>query len=915
MEQTVTRVGGDVVGREPELAALAGFLAAESPATLVLSGEAGAGKTTLWEAGTDLARQRGLRVLVARPGEAETSLSFGGLADLCDAVDIGELDVPAPQRRALETAILRAEPSPTSAEPFAVPAGLLSTLRALADQHPLLIAVDDVPWLDRPSAEALVYAARRLRGYPVRFLLARRNGPSTDLEQALESAGIGLLEIGPVSLGAGRRILLARLGLNLPIRVVRQIHETSRGNPLFLLELGRMLLGREPPQIGEQIPVPDRIEDLLGTRIEGLSPPVRRVLLALALSSDLHVAQLAAIADAGTLDEAIDAGLVLVDADRVRPSHPLLTSAAVAGSKPSEQRALHLELARVAADRRLRVRHLALATPQPDAALAAEVAAAAADAAQRGAAVEAALLAEHALRLTPPASSERPGRLLAFAGYLIVAGERQRVTDLLSPELESLPGGELRVRGYLLMPGGAITGNDEVLRYLELALAASSADPRLHAAVRVELAINQLITQVARIPEAEAWLLEALPASRRTGPDPYCDLLYGLAWARALRGRPIDRLCRRFRAASPAERYMVGSTDRIAGQRLVWRGEVVRARPLLTDLLSLAEERGEPASRGLHRLHVCELELRVGAWSAAELLLDDWADPSERAVLPWPMYERCRALLAAGRGLPDEARRWASEAIVQAEATGVRWDWLEASRAVGVAGLFAGDLERAAHDLGAVWEYTRREGIDDPGAFPAAGDLVEALVGLDRLAEAKTVACRLRTLSSEQRHPWGLVTALRSEALCRLAGARDEAALGELAEAADAYGRLDLRFDRARTLLALGRAERRLRKWGAARRSLEAAAEAFTEIGSEGWSELTRSELARVSGRRPRAEGALTPSEERIAALAAEGMSNKEIAASLFVTVQTVEAHLTHAYAKLGVHSRGQLARRLSTRA
>jgi DNA-binding CsgD family transcriptional regulator len=276
------------------------------------------------------------------------------------------------------------------------------------------------------------------------------------------------------------------------------------------------------------------------------------------------------------------------------------------------------------------------------------------------------------------------------------------------------------------------------------------------------------------------------------------------------------------------------------------------------------------------------------------------------------MYERCRALLAAGRGLPEEAERWAAEAIERAAATGVRWDWLEASRARGIAALCAGDAQRAAHELGAVWEHTCREGVDDPGAFPAAGDLVEALVQVGELRRAKTVARRLHTLARELRHSWGLATWKRSDALVRLAAAQNETALRDLAEAAEDYRDIGLRFDHGRTLLALGRAERRLKKWGAARRSLEAAADALTEIGSDGWADQARADLGRISGRKPRAQGQLTPSEERVAALAAEGLSNKEIAASLFITVQTVEAHLSHAYAKLGVHSRGQLARRLS---
>jgi DNA-binding CsgD family transcriptional regulator len=280
------------------------------------------------------------------------------------------------------------------------------------------------------------------------------------------------------------------------------------------------------------------------------------------------------------------------------------------------------------------------------------------------------------------------------------------------------------------------------------------------------------------------------------------------------------------------------------------------------------------------------------------------------------MYERCRALLAAGRGDPAEAERLATEAITRAEAMGVQFDWLEALRARGIAALLAHEPGRACESLQAVWDHTKRQGVDEPGAFPAAPDLVEALVEVREQEQAKLVIDRLRRLAEEQRHPWGLATATRCAGLVRLAAGRyDEQAAAALLEATGDYGRLGLRFDRARTLLSLGRAARRLKKWGDARPALEQAVAAFDDLGSAGWADEARAELSRVSARKPRAAGGLTPTEERVAALAVEGLSNKEIAATLFVTVHTVEVHLSHAYAKLGVHSRGQLARRLGSRA
>jgi DNA-binding NarL/FixJ family response regulator len=333
----------------------------------------------------------------------------------------------------------------------------------------------------------------------------------------------------------------------------------------------------------------------------------------------------------------------------------------------------------------------------------------------------------------------------------------------------------------------------------------------------------------------------------------------------------------------------------------------------LAQLLGVADERGEPISYALQRLHLCELELRVGGWDEATRLLDEWERDGE--LLVWPCYDRCRALVAAGRGLPEETERWAAEAIARAQRTGLHWDVLEASRARGLGELLARNLQLAAESFRAVWAHTEREGVEEPGVFPVAPDLVEALVELGELDEAQAVTDRLRELVENSDHPWGLATARRCAALVRLASGEDEDAAADLAAAADRYGALGLRFDRARTLLSLGRIRRRQRKWAAAREALQAAAAAFVELGSPGWAEQATQERARLGGRRPKGSGELTPAEQRVVELAADGLSNKEIARSLVVTVRTVEVHLKHAYAKLGIRSRTQLARRLSERA
>jgi DNA-binding CsgD family transcriptional regulator len=226
--------------------------------------------------------------------------------------------------------------------------------------------------------------------------------------------------------------------------------------------------------------------------------------------------------------------------------------------------------------------------------------------------------------------------------------------------------------------------------------------------------------------------------------------------------------------------------------------------------------------------------------------------------------------------------------------------------------LRTGSPEQAADDLGLVWRHAQTEGVLEPGAFPVAPELVEALVEAGELAEARAVTERLARLAKRQEHPWGLASVKRCRALLR---PRAEHRAATLQAVAGDLERLGLRFDAARSLLALGRTQRRAKQWRAAREALADAEEAFERIGSPGWAELARAERDRVGGRRPGNSGDLTPTEQRVVELAANGLANKQIASALFVTVHTVEVHLARAYAKLGVRSRAQLAARLAGQA
>jgi DNA-binding CsgD family transcriptional regulator len=230
-----------------------------------------------------------------------------------------------------------------------------------------------------------------------------------------------------------------------------------------------------------------------------------------------------------------------------------------------------------------------------------------------------------------------------------------------------------------------------------------------------------------------------------------------------------------------------------------------------------------------------------------------------------------------------------------------------------VAALLAGDPQQAAASLAAVWEHMEREGVDDPGATPVAGDLAEALAETGQVEAAAAVIGRLARLAAAQRHPWGLATADRAKAVVILVGGYDEAAAARLAGAAAAYRALGLGWDAARALLVLGRAQRRAKKRAAARDCLQQAQSLFGQLGCPGWAAAAAAETDRVSGRRAAPAGVLTPGERRVAELAAAGLSNKQVAAQLYLSVNTVQARLSQVYAKLGVGSRAQLPRHLGT--
>jgi DNA-binding CsgD family transcriptional regulator len=719
------------------------------------------------------------------------------------------------------------------------------------------------------------------------------------------------LTVGPLSFGATCKIIHDRLGIALHRATARRLHATSGGNPLFGLELARALADRGLPiRSDEPLPLPESIDALLVERIAGLEPKLRTTLLAVAVSPGARVPELVQVVGDDALEAAVGAGLVVADGEHVRCAHPLLGEAARIRTRSSERRGLHARLAAAVQDDQRRALHLAQSASGADREVAAEVAAAAERAADRGAMTVAVELGERALALTPAGDPARDERLLDAAELNLRAGRLSRVGGLLEPALEDLAEGSPRARAMVLLAGAVASTPADSEALLTRALLQEPGRTRLRAQILIQRAVDLAVADVQQLARADAFATEALEIARevRSFADQHA-ALGTLMWVRALRGQRLDELVAARSEIPEQPGWIYRSVDRIALVAMMWRGEIAAGRRGLAELLRLADERGESESYFALRVHLCELELRAGGWDAVEALLDEWETDRGEPQGHSAALLRCRALLRTGRGDVESALATARESIKVADEMWTQWHRLEALRALGVAQLLAGDPAGAAASLGEVWRHARAEGLENPGPFPVAPDLVQALVASGSVAQAADVADVLGAAAETQDHPWGRAAAARAHGWVSLGRGDPERACSSFAEAAERFEALELLFDAARARGELGTALRRARRKREARESLERAVRALEELGSPGWARPVQEELRSLGGRQRTAASELTATERRVADLVAQGKTNKEVAASLVVTVSAVEAHLTRIYGKLGVRSRAELAR------
>lgn len=925
----------DLMGREEEFDVLRAFLdgLANGPSALLIVGDPGIGKTTLWRAGVEEAGERGLRPLAASPAEVEARLSFALLGDLLEAVIEDILArLPKPQRRALGVALLLDEGQGPPPDQRAVSVAFLNALRALAAEAPLVIAVDDLQWADLPSATALAFAARRLHDEPVGLLFFVRTSAHSGalgLDRALPEQRVRRMALGPLSVGALGRLLRLRLRTAFPRPTLRRLHELSGGNPFFALELGRALgggsLGLHPGD-----PLPSSLDGLVSDRLAALSHETREALAVAAAASAATLSLVEAVRGApadAVLVPAFQTEVIEVHGERIRFTHPLLASAAYAGVDEDRRRVLHGRLAAVVEASEERARHLALSSEGPDAGVATALEEAARGARSRGAPGAAAELGEQACLLTPPGEpADQRRRLIDTAGYLLEAGDSDRARSLLEQAVAGAPPGPERSKALHRLAWAWTyrdTGTAERLFHRALA---EASEPGVKASI--ERGLTWALQTGGDITAAAAHAGRAVELARRAGDSDLSALASADLWfIDALRGRGgrggdyvmrlehmAGRLPRPGHAAWQLGISVGGlSASSLLPAVLAWAGELGGARRLLEGMQREGTERGDERLAALTLNWLARVDCLAGNWQEAARHADEayqsaleTGQDTNRAFVA-----STRAMIDARCGRAEAARTEAEETLALAGRIGLANAEFEARATLGFLELSLGTPADADGWLGSLHDDVRSSGFDDPTVFRFHPDAIETALALDRLPEAERLVAYLDERGRALEQPWTLATAARCRGLLLAARPELDRALAELQESLERHRGLPEPFERGRTLLALGTTLRRAKRRGEARRVLEDALAVFQDLGAELWAQRARDELGRIGGRRP-SRDELTPAEERVAALVVQGLTNREVAARLFVTEHTVEAALVRAYAKLGVHSRTQLARKMA---
>jgi DNA-binding CsgD family transcriptional regulator len=877
---------------------------------LALVGEPGIGKTVLLDDAA--ARADGMRVLRARGIESEARIPFASLFELLRPA-LGTLGrIPAPQARALENALaLRAT---EAHERFAVGAATLSLLAAHADDGPLLVLVDDAHWLDGSSAQALLFAIRRLIADPIAVLLAVREGEASLIDGTdLETLALGGLSSEEAS------ALLPGLATDL----ARRLHGATGGNPLALLELAREpeALALAPP--GAPVLVSARISGAFARRAGALSARERRMLLLAAASDSGDLALLSRAAarlgsEPSALLAAEQAGVISLASGTVEFRHPLARSAVYASARVQARREVHRALADALPDRDVdrRAWHLANAASGLDDGAAAALTQAGERARGRSAYAPAAVAFERAARLVSGAAER--GRLLRLAAEASWhAGLVDRALALLEEARLSTDDARAlldldELAGRIAVRRGPVMRGHEILTAV-----AERAEPERAVALRAEAAAACFYggqpRAMLRVAE-RAW--RELPEEASSRTRFLASAAVGLAWVVGGDAAAGERAVGRAIALAEESddlREDIHLLPWLAIAPIILR-DAMAGRPLLTDALESARARSAIGTLPFVLNLVALDHATTDRWDLAEVTYREAIglarESDQRTVLAFGLSGLVRLL--ARRGVQDECRALAAEALELCGQVGTRLHELWVLEGLAMLELGLGAPGRAYEELERQRLVVQECGLTDPDISPLP-ELVDPLLRLGRRAAAEEIAAEFTKIAAARGGAWSLARALRAEGLIAdeppLAEARFEQALQHHRHTPDL-------FETARTRLAYGERLRRSGSRARAREQLRPAAVAFERLGALPWAERARAEL-RATGetvRRgdPSARDELTPQELQIALLLSEGRTTREAAASLFLSPKTIEYHLRHVYMKLAIHSREELRQALS---
>ena len=900
-----------LLGREQERQKIGQVLAqarSGASAALALVGEPGIGKTALLDYAAGQAT--GMLLLRARGIESEAQIPFGSLLELIRPALVLLDQIPPPQAAALESALaLR----PGSAQDrFAVGAATLSLLAAYAEQGPVAVLVDDAQWLDGSSAQALLFAFRRLMADPVAVLVAVRDGEPS----LLDGADLPMLRLTGLTSDEA-----AALMPGLAAESARRLHLATAGNPLALLELAPDAADVMLTPEGGPVLVPARVSGAFLHRAGQLDQAARQALVLAAASDTGDLATLNRAAarldiDLAALAAAENAGLLTLHAGTVEFRHPLARSAVYADAPAEQRRAAHRALAAALPDRDVdrRAWHLAAATAGPDEAASAALAQAARRSRDRSAYVTAAAAFERAGRLA--ADSERRGWLLwqaAEAAWL--AGLTGRAVALLD-EARALAGQPRtlveidRLAGHIAMLRGPVMRGHAILTE-----AAGWADPEQAVTMLAEAAFACLL---AGKPAEMLAAAERARASQPAGPSVRARFLAATALGTArIFGGDAG-------AGTDALKEAVTLAEGSAEVR-----DDLRLLPWLALVPLFLRETGTGRSLLEHALQTARAHAAVGVLPFALNLIardqatsDRWAvaEATYREAIDLARESGQQAALAFGisglawlqarRGREQECRAAAAEALALCHGLGLGLHEIWATAALGELELGLGDAAGAVAHFEHQQHLLADLAITDPDLSPAA-ELVDGYLKLGRTADAQRVAGAFTAAAEAKGQPWPLARALRCQGML----AADAGFAAHFERAVALHEQTPDVFEAARTRLAFGERLRRSRNRVLAREQLRAAADTFDALDARPWAERARAELAATGEtRQPRDASTidvLTPQELQIALLLTGGKTTRETAAALFLSPKTVEYHLRHIYQRLGIHSRDELAQRL----